>query len=169
MKGNIILVGMPAAGKSTAGVILAKIMAYDFIDTDLIIQRQCGKKLQEIIDSEGLEAFLKYEEDALMLVETKGPTVIATGGSAVFSEKGMAHLKKNGICVYINTDEKELAERLAGIKNRGIAALPGQTISEIMREREPFYKKWADIETTGVYEAEELAGLVADIVSKSTV
>lgn len=167
MEKNIILTGMPAAGKSTVGVLLAKILGYDFIDTDLIIQRRQGKKLQEIIDREGLGAFLRYEEQALLCVPAKAGTVIATGGSAVFSEKGMSYLKGNGICVYIKTAPVELRKRLSGMKNRGIAALPEQSVDEIMKEREPYYKKWADIEVkTAEYSAEETAGLIMEAVKE---
>ena len=141
---NIILIGMPGAGKSTVGVLLAKSAAYDFLDTDLVIQKQQGMPLQQIIDSYGIEDFLKKEEKALLSVDcTK--TVIATGGSAIFSEKGMEHLKKNGVCVYLKVDEQELIRRLTNIKTRGIACKKGETVADIIAERSAFYEKYADI------------------------
>ena len=141
---NIILIGMPGAGKSTVGVLLAKSAAYDFLDTDLVIQKQQGMPLQQIIDSYGIEDFLKKEEKALLSVDcTK--TVIATGGSAIFSEKGMEHLKKNGVCVYLKVDEQELIHRLTNIKTRGIACKKGETVADIIAERSAFYEKYADI------------------------
>lgn len=141
---NIILIGMPGAGKSTAGVLLAKSLAFDFTDTDLIIQKQQGKPLQQIIDKIGIEGFLKDEELALLSVDCND-TVIATGGSAVFSERGMEHLKQSGICVYIRVPEAELTRRLTNIKTRGIACKKGETVAEIMAQREPYYEKYADI------------------------
>ncbi len=141
---NIILIGMPGAGKSTVGVLLAKSAAYDFLDTDLVIQKQQGMPLQQIIDSYGIEDFLKKEEQALLSVDCK-KTVIATGGSAIFSEKGMEHLKKNGVCVYLKVDEQELIRRLTNIKTRGIACKKGETVADIIAERSAFYEKYADI------------------------
>ena len=96
---NIILTGMPGCGKSTVGVILAKTLGMDFIDTDLIIQIQQKDKLQPLLDRYGTERFRQIEEQALLSVTAKENTVIATGGSAVFCEQGMSHLKKNGISV----------------------------------------------------------------------
>ena len=141
---NIILIGMPGAGKSTVGVLLAKSMGYDFLDTDLVIQGQQKKKLQEIIDKDGLEYFLYCEEQALLSVNCE-ETVIATGGSAIFSEKGMEHLKKNGICVYLKVDEQELIRRLSNIKTRGIACKKGETVARIIEQRRAYYEKYADI------------------------
>lgn len=141
---NIILIGMPASGKSTIGVVLAKTIGYDFIDTDLIIQRQQGKTLQHIIDKEGLDCFLMHEEKALLSVSQATGTVIATGGSAVFSEKGMAYLKINGECIYISAGLSDLKKRLSNIKTRGIAAASGQSVEDIFKEREKLYLKWAD-------------------------
>ena len=141
---NIILIGMPGAGKSTIGVLLAKSMGYNFLDTDLIIQSQQKKKLQQIIDEEGIDAFLKCEERALTSIDFDC-TVVATGGSAIFSEKGMEHLKKEGVCVYLKVDEQELIKRLSNIKTRGIACRKGETVAEIIEERRAYYEKYADV------------------------
>ena len=141
---NIVLIGMPGAGKSTIGVLLAKSMGYNFLDTDLIIQSQQKKKLQEIIDEEGIDAFLKCEEQALLSIDFDC-TVVATGGSAIFSEKGMMHLKNSGVCVYLTVSEQELIQRLSNIKTRGIACRKGETVAEIIEERKAYYEKYADV------------------------
>lgn len=142
---NIILIGMPGSGKSTVGVILAKTLGVGFIDTDLIIQVQRRNTLQRLIDLDGLERFKAYEESALLSVTEEADMVIATGGSAVFCEKGMRKLKKNGICVYLDLPAYDLQMRLANIKTRGIACRRGEGLEEIMAERTPLYSKYADI------------------------
>ncbi|MBQ8613766.1 MAG: shikimate kinase [Ruminiclostridium sp.] len=142
---NIILTGMPGCGKSTVGVILAKTLGMDFIDTDLIIQLRQKEKLQELVDKYGTERFKQFEEQALLSVTAKGDTVIATGGSAVFCEQGMQYLKKSGICVYLEVPCDELVRRLTNIKTRGIAAAKGMTVEDIFRERSPYYEKYADL------------------------
>ena len=142
---NIILTGMPGCGKSTVGVILAKTLGMDFIDTDLIIQIQQKDKLQPLLDRYGTERFRQIEEQALLSVTAKEDTVIATGGSAVFCEQGMSHLKKNGICVYLEVPCEELVRRLRNIKTRGIAATKGMTVEDIFNERSPYYEKHADL------------------------
>ena len=163
---NIILIGMPGAGKSTVGVLLAKSMAYDFLDTDLVIQNQQKSKLQKIIDEQVIEAFLDCEDQALLSVSCE-KTIIATGGSAIFSERGMEHLKKNGICVYLKVDEKELVRRLRNIKTRGIACKKGETVAQIIAQREAYYNRYADItvecENTT---AEEVVGKIIKYIEK---
>lgn len=142
---NIILIGMPGSGKSTVGVILAKTLGVGFVDTDLIIQLQQRNTLQRLIDLEGLEKFKVYEETALLSVTEETNTVIATGGSAVFCEKGMRQLKRNGICVFLDLPPYDLQLRLANIKTRGIACRRGEGLEEILEERIPLYNKYADI------------------------
>lgn len=142
---NIVLIGMPGSGKSTVGVILAKTLGTYFIDTDLIIQVQQKNTLQRLIDLNGIEGFLKFENAAVLSVTEKGDTVIATGGSAVFCPDAMEHLKENGVFVYLDLPVEELEQRLSNIKTRGVACRRGETISDIYKERSPYYEKYADI------------------------
>ena len=141
---NIILIGMPGAGKSTIGVLLAKAMTYNFLDTDISIQRREKMKLYEIMDKEGLDAFLKIESEVLSRLEVDG-CVIATGGSAVYSEKAMEHLRREGTIVYIRLSLDEIIKRVKNITTRGIAMKKGMTLEDIYRERTPLYEKYADI------------------------
>ncbi len=144
MKDNIILIGMPGSGKSTVGVLLAKVLGYQFVDTDLIISEQQQATLQEIIDTRGLEAFLDCEEQAGLSVNVRH-TVIATGGSMVLSQKAMARMKENGTTVYLDVALPALAARLRNIRTRGVAARPGQTLEDIYRERLSYYERYADL------------------------
>lgn len=127
---NIILTGMPACGKSVAGVILAKVLRMKFIDTDLLIQEKEGAGLQDIIDKRGIEYFMRTEEEILSSLKEKN-AVIATGGSAVYYPQAMAQLKKTGIVVYIEAPLEEIKKRLRNIKTRGVAMEKGQTIEEL--------------------------------------
>lgn len=138
---------MPGAGKSTIGVVLAKTAALEFVDTDLLIQKQTGRKLQEIIDSDGIDAFLKIEGEIISKVDCKN-SVIATGGSAVFSESAMNNLRRDGVIVYLEVPLQEIKRRVDNITTRGIAMKPGETLETIYRERIPLYKKYADITVT---------------------
>ena len=141
---NIILIGMPGCGKSTAGVVLAKRLGYDFLDADLLIQQREGRLLQQIIDNDGDHALLKAEEEALCSIDCDN-TVIATGGSAVYSEKGMAHLKQKGTAIHISLPVEELYSRLGNLATRGVAGAANQTIEQIFVSRAPLYNKWADV------------------------
>ncbi|MBQ4109927.1 MAG: shikimate kinase [Clostridia bacterium] len=141
---NIILIGMPGAGKSTVGVVLAKILGKDFEDIDLIIQRKEKRRLQNIIDSDGLQKFLEIEENALLDADFNN-TVIATGGSAVMSEKGMLNLKKSSTVVYLKLSLEAITKRIHNLSSRGIAMEKGQTISDIFEIRRKLYEKYADI------------------------
>lgn len=141
---NIILIGMPACGKSVTGVLLAKILNMKFIDADLLIQEKTGKKLQEIIDNDGIEAFKKIERDVLLSIDVQN-TVIATGGSAVYYEDAMEHLKSGGRVVYINISLRTVKARLKNIKTRGVAMGKGQSLADLYAIRKPLYEKYADI------------------------
>lgn len=140
---NLILIGMPACGKSTAGVVLAKATGMAFLDTDLLIQEKEGKLLQQVIDEEGMEGFLKLEEDTLLSIETDH-TVIATGGSAIYSKDGMEHLKTSGIAVYLQTPLELIEKRLYNIHSRGIAMRDGETIKDLYHRRVILYETYAD-------------------------
>ncbi|MCD8026492.1 MAG: shikimate kinase [Clostridiales bacterium] len=141
---NIVLIGMPGSGKSTLGVLLAKSLGYSFTDTDLIISRIAEKPLQRILDEDGLDVFLKYEErvGARLVCDD---TVVATGGSMVLSEAAMKNLKSNGTVVYINVPLNEIKRRVTDIKTRGIAFRKHETLDDVYRERTPLYEKYADI------------------------
>jgi shikimate kinase len=141
---NIILIGMPTSGKSTVGVILAKLLGMDFVDTDLIIQKREKRKLSQIIEQDGLEGFLAIENKVCCDVDLQN-TVIATGGSVVYGEEGMEHLKSIGRIIYLEIDYETLQTRLHHVKQRGVVLKPGQTIKELYDERVTLYKKYADI------------------------
>ena len=143
-KRNIVLIGMPGSGKSTVGVILAKTLGMDFVDGDILITQRQGCTLQEILDGQGLDAFLQVEEETILETDYRG-TVIATGGSVPLSEKAMAHLAEHGAFVYIDVPLPELSRRIRNISTRGIAFAPGQTLADIFELRTPLYRRWADI------------------------
>lgn len=141
---NIVLIGMSGAGKSTLGVLLAKALGKSFTDTDLVIQQREGRLLQGIIDEDGIEAFLKIEESAVLSVSDKN-SVIATGGSVVYSDTAMSFLRENGTVVYLRVDFEELSHRLSNITTRGIVFKHGSDLSEVYAERLPLYEAYADL------------------------
>jgi len=141
---NIVLIGMPGAGKSTAGVILAKTLGMTFTDTDIVLQEGAGRLLQDIIDSGGPAAFLAMEERTILSLDCQG-TVIATGGSVVFSRAAMEHLKADGIVVYLKISCEEMERRLADITTRGIVLFAGQGLRDMYAVRAPLYEMYADI------------------------
>jgi shikimate kinase len=141
---NIVLIGMPTSGKSTVGVIVAKILGMDFVDTDIVIQQREGMRLSEIIDKRGLDAFLDCEEQALLSLNVKN-TVIATGGSAVYSRKAMEYLKSSSKVVYLKVEKEELFKRLKDVKARGVVLRNGETVDEMFEERIKLYNEFADI------------------------
>ena len=141
---NLILIGMPGAGKSTVGVILAKRLGYHFIDTDLVIQAQEQCKLQEIIDQRGLDAFRRIEEQVLLGLHTKR-CVIATGGSVVYSQRGVDAISQSGRLVYLQAPLEELEQRIADMGQRGLVMAKGQSFADIYHERTPLYRQFADM------------------------
>lgn len=165
MKSNLILTGMPGAGKSTVGVILAKVLGYDFVDIDILIAKRQGMPLQDIIDTKGVADFLEIEaQEALRLDVNK--TVIATGGSVVLSEPAITHLKQNGTCVYLDIPPDVLERRLLNMKTRGIAATPGTTLADIYTARKGYYARFADYTIqVGTRSMEEVVAEIAGLVS----
>lgn len=165
---NIVLIGMPSSGKSTLGVVLAKTLGMQFIDTDLIIQQNSGKKLQQMINEEGIEAFLKTEEEVLCSLDFEN-SIIATGGSAVLSEKAMKYLRKNGVVIYLEASVEELKTRLNNIKTRGIAMTEGESIESIFIKRAPLYEKYADITVSSEASFEETVEKIITEIKNSGV
>ncbi|MFR4351629.1 MAG: shikimate kinase [Roseburia sp.] len=148
-KKNIVLIGMPGVGKSTVGVVLAKLLGYRFVDADLVIQEKEGKLLREIIEEAGVEGFLEVENRINCELEAER-AVIATGGSVVYGREAMMHLKEIGTVLYLKLPCQELSRRLRDIKGRGVVLKDGQTLRELYAERIPLYEKYADI-TVDVY------------------
>lgn len=160
---NIVLIGMPACGKSSAGVLLAKTLRKNFVDTDLLIQKYEGKLLQEIIDERG-NAYFRDVEDAVVGNFNGDNYVIATGGSAVYSHDNMQRFRDNGdTIVYIKVPCEEIVRRLSNIATRGVTLAPGQTIENLYEERIPLYEKEADIivDTEGLDLEETVTGIAA--------
>lgn len=144
MRTNLILIGMPGSGKSTVGVLLAKQAAMNFVDTDLLIQSAEGRTLQDIVDQDGYGALRHIEERVLCQVDVHG-SVISTGGSAVYSEKAMAHLKQQGIVVFLNVSLATVKKRIGDYSLRGISKRPDQTLEELFEERYALYNRYADM------------------------
>ena len=140
---NIVLVGMPAVGKSTIGVLLAKTLILSFTDTDLLIQEKYKKSLCDIIKDNGTKAFLDIEEKIILETNFEN-TVIATGGSAVYGECAMKKLKENGTVVYLRLSTEEIKKRIGDIKSRGVVLTNGSTVEDIFEDRKALYEKYAD-------------------------
>ncbi|MBK8804957.1 MAG: shikimate kinase [Fibrobacteres bacterium] len=141
---SIVLIGMPGSGKSTVGVLLAKQLRRDFVDTDLVIQVATGRGLQEILDTEGIPGFLAVEEDSILGFAPQG-RIVATGGSVVYSEAAMDHLSQNAVVVYLQCQLESLERRLRNLDSRGVVRRAGQSVRDLLAEREPLYKRWAQI------------------------
>lgn len=144
MENNIILIGMPGAGKSTIGVILAKVLGYQFIDTDLVIQERENRKLKDIIKEEGLEGFIAIEDRINQSIHPQ-KTVISPGGSVVYGKGAMEHFRNIGVVVYIKLNYETLQSRLGNIKQRGVVLKEGQDLKGLYEERCPLYESYAHI------------------------
>lgn len=143
-KNNIVLIGMPGVGKSTVGVVLAKVLGYQFIDADLVIQEEEGKLLHQIIAEVGTEGFIEVENRVNASIQAEH-AIIATGGSVVYGKEAMEHLKEIGTVVYLKLPFEVLNRRLRDIKGRGVVLKEGQTLKDLYEERVPLYEKYADV------------------------
>ncbi len=162
---NIILIGMPGVGKSTIGVILAKVMNYDFIDSDLVIQNQTGKLLKELIEEHGIDGFNKIEDEINSSITPENHSVIATGGSAVYGSSAMAHFKDIGCIIYLKSSYEDIEERLGDLDERGVVHRPGQTLRDLYNERTALYEKYADItveEEPGEFDIESVIAAIKE-------
>ena len=141
---NIILIGMPGVGKSTIGVVLAKVLGYQFVDADLLIQEAEGKLLSELIEENGTDGFIEIENRVNSQIQTHR-SVIATGGSVIYGKEAMEHLKYIGTVVYLKQNLRVLQRRLRNLKGRGVVLKEGQTLADLYKERTVLYEKYADI------------------------
>lgn len=144
MKKNIVLIGMPGAGKSTVGVVLAKVVGHRFVDSDLVIQETYGKLLHELITEHGLDGFLEIENQVNAGLDME-KSIIATGGSVIYGEEAMEHLKEIGLVVYLKLSLEAIADRLGDLQQRGVALKEGWGLKELYEERVPLYEKYADL------------------------
>ncbi len=163
MRPNLTLIGMPGAGKSTVGVILAKELAFGFLDTDILIQINRQKSLQQILDESGHLELRRIEEEEILKLNIKHQ-VIATGGSVVYSDKAMEHLRQISLIVFIDVEFEEIGRRIKNFASRGIAKAPNQTFHELYLERQALYRRHADLCVDGNrLSQEELAAHIADL------
>ena len=164
---NITFIGMPGAGKSTIGVVVAKMLCKTFIDTDLLIQNKEGKRLSKIIDEIGNKKFLKLENDVIASLKVHN-SVISTGGSAVFGKEAMEHLKKTSMVIYIKVPYETLEARLRSLTKRGVVFEEGQTLRDIFDIRTPLYEKYADIiiDSDNSVDIQETAIKIVNILEK---
>lgn len=162
---NIVLIGMPGAGKSTIGVILAKVIGYSFVDSDLLIQEQEKCLLKDIITKEGLDGFIAIENQVNKDIKIEN-SVIATGGSVVYGTEAMEHLREIGIVVYIKLNYETIESRLGNIKQRGVVFKEGQNLRSLYDERTPLYEKYAHVivDAEG-HNVEELMEEIKDEIS----
>ena len=164
-KTNLVLIGMPASGKSTVGVVLAKVIGYDFIDTDILIQRSEKKRLSQIIEDVGVDGFLQVENRVNASVEADH-CVIATGGSAVYGEEAMRHFRKIGHIIYLKVDYETIRKRLRSIKQRGVALRDGQSLRDLYEERTALYEKYADTVIAEKGDAEDVVVQILRLFGK---
>ena len=167
---NVILIGMPGCGKSTVGVLAAKALTMDFVDTDLLLQRKAGRPLQRMVDELGAEGFARVEEACVCGLEARG-AVIATGGSVATEDAAMEHLKAGGLVIFLRLTPETLSRRLKNMKTRGIAMEKGQTLRDLYERRQPAYLKWADavVDAEGLGVEETVARVVAVVRERLTV
>ena len=161
---NIVLIGMPGCGKSTCGVLSAKALCKDFLDTDLIIQQNEKMPLQAIIDKNGNDYFANAEARAICQTRFEN-AVIATGGSVVYSDKAMEHLKENAVIIYLRISFETMLKRIADMSSRGILLRNGETIEAMYKEREPLYEKYSDIAID--CDGKEIEDTVSEIVRQT--
>lgn len=166
---NLVLIGMPGAGKSTVGVILAKQTSREFVDTDLLIQTLQERTLQDIVDTDGYAVLRKIEEDVLLGLSVQNH-VIATGGSAVYSDRAMAHLKSGGLVIFLDVDLPALESRVHDFRTRGLAKRPDQDFADLFHERFTLYTKYADmtIKCTGLTQEEVCTKIIDQAREKLT-
>ena len=166
-KQNITLIGMPASGKSTVGVLLAKRLGYTFVDVDIVIQSQENRLLKEIIAEEGLEGFLEVENRVNASLDTDH-AVIAPGGSVIYGKEAMEHLKEISTIVYLKLSYEEVEKRLGNLTDRGVVLKEGMTLLDLYRERVPYYEKYADItvDETGAGNAGETVDQLRQIMEE---
>lgn len=160
---NIVLIGMPGAGKSTVGVVLAKHEGFRFVDSDLVIQEQTGMLLHEIISKEGDDGFRQVENRINASLQVKH-SVIATGGSVIYGKEAMRHLREIGTVIYLQLSYESIAERLGDLKERGVTLKEGQTLKQLYDERIPLYERYADV--TIDCEGKTIREIVAEIAGR---
>jgi shikimate kinase len=166
-RNNLILIGMPASGKSTIGVLLAKVTNRNFIDSDIVIQKRTGKLLKELISENGPEGFARIEDDINSEIECDN-TIIATGGSAIFGKNAMKHFSETGTIVYLRVDHDSLLQRIGDLDERGVVHEPGETLLDIMKKREPLYERYADItvnEPAGIFTVDDILNTVLNVIN----
>ena len=163
---NIVLIGMPGVGKSTVGVLLAKALSRDFVDTDVLIQSREGRRLQDLLDDEGASAFCAMEERHILALRSRG-AVIATGGSVVYRDRAMRHLRGDGVVVHLDLALPAVEARLVDIDSRGVVMPAGRTVASLYEERMPLYRRYADvtIDCAGCSHEQVVAAIIAALTT----
>jgi shikimate kinase len=168
-KTNIVLIGMPGSGKSTVGIILAKMTSKDFIDTDVLIQTREGRTLQDIVDKDGHMVLREIEERVLLTIDANNQ-IISTGGSAAYSEPAMNHLHSKGVIVFLHADLATLQQRIGNFESRGIAKKADQTFEDLYRERYSLYTHYADVTVeSGGFTQEQVSSEIIRLLNKTNI